>query len=353
MSSRRVALTYRGAGVDRRGKEAVLSALRPRIRLTHGDGVLGGGGEFGGLFRLHGFQDPILVSSIDGVGTKTRVAAGAGRWRGIGRDIVAHGANDVLCHGAAALYMLDYIAAERLRRKVVREILSGIIAACREETIALLGGETAEMPGVYAPQEIDVVACVVGAVERSRLITGRAIRPGDAIVGIASNGLHTNGYALARAVLLPAGHGRQAGIQRVLRRVPRGLSESLGEALLRPHRPYSRPVLALYEHLAIHGIAHITGGGIPGNLIRILPAGCRAVVVRGSWRVPPLFDLIQEHGKVAVGEMFRTFNMGLGLVLVVRGGDGRAAVTRLQRLGERAWIVGRVVAGPRGVEIRA
>ncbi len=353
MPARRAALTYRSAGVDRGGKEAVLAALRPRIRLTHRNGVLGGGGEFGGLFRLRGFRDPIVVSSIDGVGTKTRVAAGAGRWRVIGGDIVAHGANDVLCHGAAPLFMLDYIAAGRLRREVVREILSGIIAACREQTIALLGGETAEMPGVYAPQEIDVVACVVGAVERSRLITGRAIRPGDAIVGIASNGLHTNGYALARAVLLPADRGPRASIRRDLRRVPPGLSEPLGDALLRPHRPYSRPVLALYERLAVHGIAHITGGGIPGNLVRILPPGCRAEIVRGSWRVPPLFDLIQQRGKISVGEMFRTFNMGLGLLLVVRGGDARPAVMHLQRLGERAWIVGRVAAGRRGVEIRA
>jgi phosphoribosylformylglycinamidine cyclo-ligase len=208
------------------------------------------------------------------------------------------------------------------------------------------------MPGVYAPHEVDVAACVVGAVERSRLITGRTIRPGDAIVGIASNGLHTNGFALVRAVLLPAGRGR-AGIQRALRRIPPGLSEPLGDALLRPHRPYSRPVLALYEHVPVRGIAHITGGGIPGNLVRILPAGCRAVIARGSWRVPPLFDLIQQRGKVAIGEMFRTFNMGLGLLLIVRDGDGRAAVTRLQRLGERAWVVGRVVAGARGVEIRA
>jgi phosphoribosylformylglycinamidine cyclo-ligase len=352
MSGRRVALTYRRAGVDRGGKEAMLAALRPRIRSTHRGGVLGGGDEFGGLFRLRGFRDPVLVSSIDGVGTKTRVAAGAGRWRVIGRDIVAHGVNDVLCHGAAALYMLDYIAAGRLRREVVREILSGIIAACREEAIALLGGETAEMPGVYAPREIEVAGCVVGAVERRRLITGRAIRPGDVIVGIASNGLHTNGYTLARAVLLPAGGGQHAGVQRALRRVLPGLSEPLGDALLRPHRSYGRPVLALCEHLAVRGIAHVTGGGIPGNLVRILPAGCRAVIARGSWRVPPLFDLIQQRGKIAAGEMFRTFNMGLGLLLVVREDDGRAAVMHLQRRGESAWIVGRVVAGPRGVEIR-
>ena len=352
MSSRRVALTYRGAGVDRRGKEAVLSALRPRIRLTHGDGVLGGGGEFGGLFRLHGFQDPILVSSIDGVGTKTRVAAGAGRWRGIGRDIVAHGANDVLCHGAAALYMLDYIAAERLRRKVVREILSGIIAACREETIALLGGETAEMPGVYAPQEVDVAGCVVGVVERSRMITGRAIRPGDVIVGIASNGLHTNGYSLARAALLPAS-GNERAVRRALRTVPHGLSESLGAALLRPHRSYARSVLALREHMQTHGIAHVTGGGIPGNLARILPPRCRALIAYGSWRVPPLFALIQERGHVAADEMFRTFNMGLGLLLVLGERAGPGAVAHLRRAGERAWIVGRIVAGPRSVEIDA
>jgi phosphoribosylformylglycinamidine cyclo-ligase len=352
MPGRRSALTYRRAGVDRESKEALLAGLRVRIRSTHRDVVLGDGDGFGGLFPLRGYRNPVLVSSIDGVGTKTRVASWAGRWSVIGRDVVAHGVNDVLCHGATALFMLDYIAACRLRGEVVREILGGVIAACREESVALIGGETAEMPGVYAPQEVDVAGCVVGVVERSRMITGRAIRPGDVIVGIASNGLHTNGYSLARAALLPA-RGNERAVRRALRTVPHGLSESLGAALLRPHRSYARSVLALREHMQIHGIAHVTGGGIPGNLARILPPRCRALIAYGSWRVPPLFALIQERGNVAADEMFRTFNMGLGLLLVLGGGAGPGAVAHLRRAGERAWIVGRIVAGPRSVEIDA
>jgi phosphoribosylformylglycinamidine cyclo-ligase len=291
----------------------------------------------------------VLVSSIDGVGTKTKVAAALGRWETIGADIVAHGANDVLCHGAAPLFMLDYIAAAALRADVTASILQGIASGCRAQGIALLGGETAEMPGVYAPRQVDVAGCTVGAVERDHLLTGRMVRAGDAVVGLASDGLHTNGYSLARAVLLPRD---AAAARRALARTPGELSEPLGDALLRPHRCYVPPVLALRDHVEIHAIAHVTGGGIPGNLVRTLPEGCRASVVRGRWPVPPLFGMIQTHGRVADDEMFATLNMGLGLLLVVPRAQAEDAVARLERAGERAWVVGEIAPGVRGVDVR-
>jgi len=343
-------LTYRGAGVDRDRKDAVLASMRARIRSTHGEAVLGPGETFGALFRLTGFRDPVLVTSIDSVGTKVRVAEIANQWRAVGADIVSHGANDVLCQGARPLFMLDYIASSTLVAGVVGAILEGMVQACRDQGISLIGGETAEMPGVYAPGGTDIVGCTIGVVERRHIITGDAIRPGDAVIGVASDGLHTNGYSLARAALLPAG---RLGARRALDRRPRGFSQSLGSALLRRHRPYARPVLTLREHVEIRGIAHITGGGIPGNLVRILPEGCRARIARHSWPEPPLFALIQKRGDVADDEMFRTFNMGLGLLLVVPAEQARQAIEHLDRAGERTWSVGMIVAGPRGVEVNA
>lgn len=345
-----LSLTYRAVGVDRVGKDAVLTAMGRRIRSTYREGTLGTGGEFGGLFHLTGYRDPVLVTSIDGVGTKVRIADIASRWRVVGADIVSHGANDVLCQGATPLFMLDYIAAGALVRKVIAEIIEGIVQACLEQGVILIGGETAEMPGVYARDGHDIVGCTVGAVERDQVITGAAIRPGDVIVGIGGDGLHTNGYSLARAALLPAG---RAAARRALARRPKELPGSLADALLRPHRPYARPVLALRERVPIRGIAHVTGGGIPGNLARILPERCRARISRGRWPVPPLFAMIQRQGHVAEAEMFRTFNMGLGLLLIIRERDADATVAHLERSGERAWVVGLIGAGPRGVEIRA
>lgn len=387
-------LTYRAAGVDRAAKEEMLAGVRAHIRSTFTDGVLGTGQGFGGLFRLlsgtgdpvhfaatgtaarsgvaHGaasavlsgaarrtlaavppagdYRDPVLVCSIDGVGTKTRIAALCGRLRVAGADIVSHGANDVLCHGAAPLFMVDYIAASSLDRSAVAAVIGGMADACRRQGIALLGGETAEMPGVYARGELDVVGCTVGVVERERVITGEAIRPGDAIVGVASDGLHTNGYTLARAALFPK--GGPAATRRALARCPAGLAESLQEALLRPHRPYARAVLSVREEVEIHGIAHVTGGGVPGNLVRILPEGCHASLRRSRWPVPPLFALIQRRGRIADAEMFQTFNMGLGLLLVVPESHAGAAVAHLGRTGERAWVVGDITAGAHTVEIR-
>jgi phosphoribosylformylglycinamidine cyclo-ligase len=332
-------------------KDEILAGVRARIRATRGEDALGSGAEFGGLFRLAGYRDPVIVSSIDGVGTKTRVALWAGRPRQAGADIVAHGANDVLCQGAAPLFMLDYVASSRLEPAVISETIEGIADACGAQGITLLGGETAEMPDVYARGELDVVGCTVGAVERDSVVTGAQIRPGDAVVGLGSDGLHTNGYALARAALLP--RGPHAAIRRALERRLPGLDETLGEALLRPHRPYARPVLALRRRVAVHGIAHITGGGLPGNVVRILPDGCRAVLSRSRWPVPPIFAVIQRRGRISDEEMFTAFNMGLGLVLIVPSGSSGIAVRLLERAGERAWVVGEIAPGPRGVDVHA
>ena len=372
----------------------MLAGVHAHIRSTFREGVLGTGQGFGGLFRLSlsgaaepvrfattgaaarsavaraaasallpdparrtlgtepaaAYRDPVLVCSIDGVGTKTRIAALCGRLRVAGADIVSHGANDVLCHGAAPLFMVDYIAASSLDRSAVTAVVGGMADACRRQGIALLGGETAEMPGVYARGEMDVVGCTVVIVERERVITGEAIRPGDAIIGLASDGLHTNGYTLARAALFP--DSGPAAARRALARRPAGLAESLQDALLRPHRPYARAVLSVREEVEIHGIAHVTGGGVPGNLIRILPEGCHASLRRGRWPVPPLFALIQRRGRIADAEMFQTFNMGLGLLLVVPGSHASAAVAHLGRTGEQAWVVGEITAGAHTVEIR-
>lgn len=348
MPVRRRPRTYRDAGVEREARDALLARVRDRIRSTHREGVLGSGLEFGGMFALRWYRDPVVVASIDVVGTKTRVAALLGRLRVVGEDLVSHGANDVLCQGATPLFMLDYVASSALGPGVA-EVIEGIADACRAQGIALLGGETAELPGVYARGELDVVGCTVGAAERSELVTGAEVAPGDAVVGVGSSGLHTNGYSLARAVLLP--RGREAARRALLSR-PRGFPEPLGEALLQPHRPYARAVLRVREAVPLHGIAHVTGGGIPGNLVRVLPDGCRAVVYRGRWPEPPIFGLIQRRGLVADDEMFRTFNMGLGLLLVVPREASPAAVAGMEAAGERAWVVGEIVEGPRGVEIR-
>lgn len=349
MPARRRSLTYKDAGVDRESRDELLARVRSRIRATFQEGVLGSGEEFGGLFALRWYRDPVVVASIDGVGTKSTVAALCGRLRVVGEDVVSHGANDVVCQGATPLFMLDYVASAQLG-PAVAEVIEGVADACQAQGIALLGGETAEMPGVYARGEVDVVGCTVGAAERSQVITGERVAPGDVIVGLASSGLHTNGYSLARAVLLPAS-GRADQARALLRR-PRGLSETLEEALLRPHRPYARAVLRLRESVPLHGIAHVTGGGIPANLSRVLPDGCRAVVWRGRWRVPPIFGLIQRRGMVSDDEMFRTFNMGLGMLVVVPRDAAPAAVATLEAAGEQVWIVGEVIPGLREVEIR-
>jgi phosphoribosylformylglycinamidine cyclo-ligase len=336
-------LTYKEAGVDRDAPGALIAGSRDRIRGTFSSRVLGDVGHFAGLFRLNGFRDPVLVSSIDGVGTKVLLASAAGRLGVAGRDAIVHGVNDVAVIGATPLFALDYLAAAHWEPDAATAVLEGITAACHDEGVALLGGETAQMPGVYADGGLDVVACVVGVVERDGVCDGRAIRPGDVILGLASDGLHTNGYSLVRTLI--------ARRRWSLRDVVAEIGGPLQDALLAPHRSYRKPLQALSRSGLLRGAAHVTGGGIPGNLARILPQGCRARIDRSAWTIPPLFRLIAQAGSVEESEMFATFNMGLGMLAVVPKLRAGVALDMCAANGIEAWIVGEIVAGETGVDL--
>ena len=331
---------YAQAGVDIDVKMKALRSARRLIGATATPGVIGGVGSFGGLFRAPG-RDQILVGSTDGVGTKLKVAVLAGRHDTVGQDIVNHCVNDILCQGAHPLFFMDYVGASRIDPAVFAAVLRGLCKACRENRCALLGGETAEMPGLYPDGEYDLVGTIVGAVKRRDLVTGEAIRAGDTLIGLPSSGLHTNGYSLARRAIL-----EQAGLK-ITDLLP-GTRVTVADALLAVHRSYLRPVLKLRRAVKVLGIAHITGGGFPDNVPRILPDGLAAAIDRGSWKIPPLFHFIAEAGRVDREEMYRVFNMGIGLVLVVRNRDVPAALRALKSAGERPVRIGNIERG-RGV----
>ncbi len=301
--------------MDIEAGERAVELMRAAVRSTYGPEVLAGIGAFGGLYdaaALRRADDTILVASTDGVGTKTKLAAQMGRWEGIGHDIVNHCANDILVQGARPLFFLDYIASSKLDPVQVAAVVGGVAAACRAVGVALLGGETAEMPGVYEQGAFDLVGTIVGVVRRAELIDGSRIQPGDAVLGLPSNGLHPNGYSLARKVFADWD----------LTATPPGLDVPLGEALLAPHVCYLDPVTRLRRAgIDVRGLAHITGGGIVGNLPRILPGGLGARIEWGSWPAPAIFGLIRRAGNVAGAEMFRVFNMGLGMLVVVPAGQ--------------------------------
>ncbi len=330
-----VSSAYRDAGVDIDAGARAIELMKDAVCATYGPEVLLGIGAFGGLFdasALKAMAAPVLVASTDGVGTKTKIAAMLGHYDSIGQDIVNHCINDILVQGARPLFFMDYIAMAKLDPVMVAEVVRGCAEACRLAGCALLGGETAEMPGVYAPGEFDLVGTIVGAVERERIIDGGRITPGDAVLGLASNGLHTNGYSLARRVLADAD----------LATTPDGHNITLGDALLAPHRNYLREVETLEgAGVDIKGLAHITGGGLIDNPPRILPAGCALRLDRGSWPAPPLFELIQQLGGIDSLEMARVFNLGLGMLVVTLADQTDAA---LSALGQDAWCVGEIVA---------
>ncbi len=330
---------YRAAGVDIDAGARAVELMKDAVRATYGPEVLRGIGAFGGLFdasALKAMEAPALVASTDGVGTKTKIAAALGRYDSIGQDIVNHCINDILVQGARPLFFMDYIAMARLDPVMVAQVVRGCAEACRLAGCALLGGETAEMPGVYAPGEFDLVGTIVGVVERERIIDGARIAPGDAVLGLASNGLHTNGYSLARRVLADLDLGT----------TPKGLSVTLGDALLAPHRNYLREIKMLEDAgVDIKGLAHITGGGLIDNPPRILPAGCALRLDRDGWPIPPLFDLIRQRGGIDSSEMARVFNLGLGMLVVVPAGQ---ADTARRALGEGAWRVGEIIARGNG-----
>ena len=325
---------YAAAGVDIDTKMNALKRAKRAIEKTFTAGVVGELGSFGGLFRSPG-KEELLVASTDGVGTKLKVAVMAGRHDTVGQDLVNHCVNDILVQGAEPLFFLDYIGASKLEAKQLADILSGFCKACKENGCALLGGETAELPGLYPPGEYDLVGTIVGRVARKEVITGKGIRVGDVLIGLPSSGLHTNGYSLARKVIFET-----AGLG-VKDRLP-GTRQSVADALLAVHRSYLKPIRALRRKVAVRGLAHLTGGGFPDNVPRILPAGVTAVFDRSAWTVPPLFRFIQAAGNVDREEMYRVFNMGIGMVAVVRPGDLLPALRALRAAGEQPAPIGNI-----------
>ncbi len=333
-------VTYRDAGVDIDEGDRLVSLIRPMVRTTRRSEVLGGIGGFAGFFRFRAarYRDPVLVAGTDGVGTKVKVAAAAGKLDTVGIDLVAMCVNDILVHGAEPLFFLDYYATGRLSAAAGAEVVSGVAEGCRQAGCALLGGETAEMPSVYAAGEFDLAGFAVGAVERKAIVTGKHVRPGDALVGLFSSGLHSNGYSLARKVVFDV-----LG-KRMHQRVP-DWGATVAEELLRPTRIYVRPVLALLRKVKVLGMAHITGGGISGNVPRSLPSGTTAWVDRSAWEVPPVFVTLCQAARLPEEERFRTFNMGIGMVLVVRPGDAGRAVAHFRRSGVPAAVIGEIRKG--------
>jgi phosphoribosylformylglycinamidine cyclo-ligase len=325
---------YALAGVDVDLGNLVKRRIQARVKSTHGPEVLGKIGGFGGLFapNFSGMREPVLVASVDGVGTKLKVAFALDRHDTVGADLVNHCVNDIAVLGARPLFFLDYIGAERLEPRVFDQLLSGFAKACRLAGCALIGGETAQMPGMYRKGEYDLAGCIVGVVDRGQMIDGRKIEPGDVILGLPSNGLHTNGYSLARKVLFEKMRLKPAS-------TVEGIKHSLGEELLRVHKNY-QPLLAKVPAGMIHGLAHITGGGLIDNLPRVLPETCDAVIETRSWRVPPIFEVLQRKGKVDSTEMYQVFNMGIGMVAIVAAKDAESVARQL-----KARQIGRIERG--------
>ena len=336
---------YKAAGVDIDAGNETVRRIRTLARSTFTPGVLSEIGSFGGLFRLDRdrYQEPVLVSSADGVGTKLKVAFMMDTHDTVGADLVNHCVNDILVQGAEPLFFLDYLATGRLSPVVAEKVITGVARACSENGCALIGGETAEMPGFYADGEYDIAGFIVGAVEKSKVIDGRSVVPGDVLIALPSAGLHTNGYSLARRVFFEiAGWKHDTFVGE--------LGTTIGEALLAPHRSYLRQVRPLIERGWVKGLAHITGGGLTENLPRTLPDGCGAEIDLRSWSIPPIFQLLQQHGTVARDEMFRAFNMGVGLVIVCAPRDADGVIEMLNGNGEpKAVRLGSVVAGHRSV----
>jgi phosphoribosylformylglycinamidine cyclo-ligase len=332
-------ITYAQAGVDVDAAARLVDRIAEMARSTRRPEVLADVGPFGGLFRLSGYRDAVLVASADGVGTKLKLAALLGRYQGVGMDLVNHCVNDIFCAGAEPLFFLDYIASGSLSDDERAAIVQGVAEACRATGCALLGGETADLPDVYGAGDFDLVGFIVGVVERDAIIDGASIRAGDALLGLPSSGLHTNGYSLARKVL-GVGLGGDADEERArLERHHPELGATLGDALLAVHRCYYNDIKPVLGKLK--GIAHITGGGLPGNLPRILPQGLAARLRKGSWPMLPIFRLIQERGNIAGDEMYRAFNMGLGMVLICDASDVDAVRVAVPE----ALVVGEVVRG--------
>ena len=331
----RTPLTYRGAGVDIDAGDALVEAIKPFAKRTLRPEVLAGIGGFGALAEIpKKYREPVLVSGTDGVGTKLKLAFQLGVHDTVGIDLVAMSVNDILTQGAEPLFFLDYFACGKLDVAVATEVVKGIARGCEFAGCALIGGETAEMPGMYPEGEYDLAGFAVGVVEKSAIIDGRGIAPGDVVLGLASSGAHSNGYSLIRGILERAKPDLKADFH----------GRSLGSALLEPTRIYVKPLLALMRQLPVKGMAHITGGGLVENLPRVLPDSMKAVIARSSWKVPPLFEWLQREGNVAEAEMQRVFNCGIGMTVVVAAEHADAAVRALSGAGETVFRIGRIEA---------
>jgi phosphoribosylformylglycinamidine cyclo-ligase len=328
-------LSYRDAGVDIDAGDALVDRIKPMARSTMREGVLAGIGGFGALFEVpKRYREPVLVSGTDGVGTKLKLAFQLERHDTVGIDLVAMSVNDILVQGAEPLFFLDYFACGRLHVDTAAAVISGIAEGCRQAGCALIGGETAEMPGMYPDGEYDLAGFAVGAVERSAIIDGRTIVPGDVVIALASSGPHSNGYSLVRRIVEVSGADLSADFD----------GRPLGTALLAPTRIYVKPVLDLLRTVPVKGLAHITGGGITENVPRVLPANVVAELRRDSWELPPVFQWLQAQGRVSDAEMHRVFNCGVGMVVVVSAADAGRTVAHLNAAGETAWVIGDVRA---------
>jgi phosphoribosylformylglycinamidine cyclo-ligase len=327
-------LTYRDAGVDIDAGDRLVENIKPFAKKTLRKGVLAGIGGFGALFEIARarYREPVLVAGTDGVGTKLKLAFELNRHATIGIDLVAMSVNDILTHGAEPLFFLDYYACGRLDVATATEVVKGIAAGCSQAGCALIGGETAEMPGMYGPGEYDLAGFAVGVVEKRRIIDGSRIVEGDVVLGLASSGAHANGYSLIRRIIAAKGVDLSADFQ----------GRALGEVMLEPTRIYVKPVLKLLKGVAVKGLAHITGGGLVENVPRVLRAGLAARIERAAWRLPPLFRWLQAEGNIDDAELYRVFNCGIGMVAVVAPADAARAVKTLTAAGETAWRIGRI-----------
>ncbi|QIL02260.1 phosphoribosylformylglycinamidine cyclo-ligase [Sphingomonas sinipercae] len=333
-------LTYADSGVSIDAGNALVKAIGPLARSTARPGAGAELGGFGGVFdpKAAGYKDPLLVAANDGVGTKLKLAIDLGRHEGVGIDLVAMCANDLIVQGAEPLFFLDYFATGKLDTGVAQAVVASIAEGCRQAGCALIGGETAEMPGMYAAGDYDLAGFCVGAVERGEMLDGSKVAPGDVVVGLASTGVHSNGFSLVRRIV--AERNWDLG------------QDGLGNQLLEPTRIYVRALLPLVRDGLIHGLAHITGGGLLENVPRVLPEDCRADIDVGAWSLPALFAKLQDGGNVAAPEMARTFNCGVGMVAIVAQADCAAVIARLEQAGERAFVIGRIEAGQRGCTVR-
>jgi len=340
-------LSYKDAGVDIEKSNSLKNDIKKIVKTTFTKNVLTNIGGFGGLYALNKnkYTNPVLVSSADGVGTKLKIACMMGKHDTVGIDLICHCANDIVVQGAQSLFFLDYIGTGALEPSEYKDIISGLAKGCKKVGCALIGGETAQMPGMYNIGEYDLVGTMVGIVEKSKIVDGKKIRPGDVVIGLESTGLHTNGYSLARKVFF----------DKKKYKVSTHISElntTLGEALLAPHKDYSQNILKLLKKYTIKGIAHITGGGFIDNIPRILPKNVDVHIQKGSWPVLPIFSMLQREGNIRETEMYKTFNMGIGMVLIVDRDVCDKVMGTLKRTGEKAYIIGEVKKGKRTVLLK-